>query len=251
MYGHTHSPALQQQDPDSLNDLLIPCDALDAEFQLAARASEMYPRNYHAWLHRYICVQCLISRALDGTSGALDALHSEFKASQRWVELHVSDHTAVHYLSRLVSSLDESNIQIPLSPSPSPDVSRTPATTVVAAEDHPMLSHALSLISAYPKHESLWSYLRLAFTTLRGPSPHHVQCIMDFTFSLCDEEYPGDNSAGPIPAKALVHPILAPGRVENVSEIRKHALHLFIWARLWVRPVPCLFARVLMSPPPY
>jgi protein prenyltransferase alpha subunit repeat containing protein 1 len=137
------------------SDLLyIPHNAFQKEFSLIGRSCEIYPRNYYAWTHWGFCINSLCARlranstASDDRQQLADVLVQEVLRLRRWVELHVSDHSAVHHLCRLLQEFQYHPIS---------NTSFSSSATM-----NPALSfeHALSLVNAYPSHESLWLYLR-------------------------------------------------------------------------------------------
>lgn len=130
-------------------------DDLKLEMDLVSKAAEIYPRNYHAWLHRYMCLEYPILQASYGEGSSAEFLNQELKDAMRWVELHVSDYTAINYLINLWRRLQEINIIHIFEPSFHPGMIAEPLQNL-------LVSHALSLIASYPTHESLWLYLRSA-----------------------------------------------------------------------------------------
>ncbi|KAF8578505.1 protein prenylyltransferase [Ramaria rubella] len=208
----------------------VPVNVLQAEFELVTGASEIYPRNYYAWLHRFFCAQCLISRATEGNRDAIEALFVELKSSQTWVELHASDHTAVHYLSRLVSMLQPLSISIEFPPCVPSACFYSP----LPSESATMISHALSLVASYPTHESLWLYLRLAcgMSSNRGPGD---RWIVDLVVRLNQSDRSEEGAANLYTVGSFVERMLSQCRAENLPAITKSALHLLVWTLLLVR----------------
>ncbi|KAF8516855.1 hypothetical protein BU17DRAFT_50479 [Hysterangium stoloniferum] len=213
---------------DSLNGLNIPLQDLHLEFKLVSRAAEVYPRNYHAWLHRYLCAECLITQCSNNVPEAYNLLHLELENSRRWVELHVSDHTAAHYLSRLVlmsQSLPEyhSLVQSAFVQS---NLSSYHPTSI---ESTPLVSHALTLLTAYPIHESLWSYLRLACMV-------ETQ-IAQWVFVAIIGTEVDDASKDGLPVlscSSIKGRMTANARLENLYVIQKHAFRFIVWTLLSV-----------------
>ncbi|KAJ6593531.1 hypothetical protein B0H19DRAFT_1090809 [Mycena capillaripes] len=129
----------------------IPPNTIENEFELVSRCCEAYPRNYHAWSYHHFIVQCIYvslrgSHPADSPYLALFA--GEFGKLRRWIESHVSDHSAIHQFCSMVSrlqTLDLPQYQSVLGP---------------LAELSVHFEHAMSLVTAFPSHESLWIYLR-------------------------------------------------------------------------------------------
>ncbi|KAJ7928456.1 hypothetical protein B0H13DRAFT_1967357 [Mycena leptocephala] len=86
----------------------IPPDAIENEFALISSCCETYPRNYHAWSHHHFVVQCIYV-SLRGSHPAdspyLALFTAEFLKLRRWIETHVSDHSAIHQYCNIVSRL--------------------------------------------------------------------------------------------------------------------------------------------------
>ncbi|KAJ7125075.1 hypothetical protein C8R44DRAFT_618782, partial [Mycena epipterygia] len=128
----------------------IPPDAIEGEFQLISRCCDNYPRNYHAWSHHHFVVQCIYTslRGSDPTASPyLSAFVGEFLKLRRWIETHVSDHSAMHQFCNIVS-------QLPF------DLLQYNSTLGELAQPAAHFEHAISLLTSFPSHESLWMYLR-------------------------------------------------------------------------------------------
>ncbi|KAJ6495759.1 hypothetical protein C8R47DRAFT_1116266 [Mycena vitilis] len=129
----------------------IPPDAVENEFELISKCCESYPRNYHAWTHHHFVVQCIyvsIRSCRPADFPYLAPLTGEFTRLRGWVESHVSDHSAIHHFCSLISrfqSLDLAQYHSVLGPLANLSVH---------------FEHAISLVAAFPSHESLWMYLR-------------------------------------------------------------------------------------------
>ncbi|KAJ7244162.1 hypothetical protein B0H12DRAFT_1129716 [Mycena haematopus] len=129
----------------------IPLDAVQDEFKLISKCCETYPRNYHAWSHHHFVMQCIFVSLQDShpsDSPFLALFTAEFLNLRRWIETHVSDYSAIHQFCSLVSrlqSLDFPQYRVTLGPLADPFVH---------------FEHAMSLVEAFPNHESLWMYLR-------------------------------------------------------------------------------------------
>ncbi|KAJ6497718.1 hypothetical protein C8R45DRAFT_865657 [Mycena sanguinolenta] len=129
----------------------IPADAIEAEFKLISRCCETYPRNYHAWSHHHFVMQCVYASLRDShpaDSPFLALFTAEFLNLRRWIESHVSDHSAIHQFCSLVARLQ------------SLDLTQYRSTLAPLADPAVHFEHAVSLIEAFPNHESLWMYLR-------------------------------------------------------------------------------------------
>jgi protein prenyltransferase alpha subunit repeat containing protein 1 len=120
-----------------------------SEMTLINRACELYPRNYHAWTHRTLCMRSIVR----GPQLA-DLFEEEVTFIQRWIEQHVSDASAVHHIAQ-VASLSTFKFESGLESSH--ELSDGPLSLHV---------HATSLVQSYPNHEALWTYLRFAIALL-------------------------------------------------------------------------------------
>ncbi|THH33073.1 hypothetical protein EUX98_g1159 [Antrodiella citrinella] len=150
------------EDEDTLFDYDIPVPALAQELAIAARAAETYSRNYFAWNHRGRVVDALLvivrktlaDNSPDGDLDHLEAtLEDEHAWVMKWVDLHVSDYTAVQYLRHVDTSLRTMAAEMArdgLSPSQR-----------FADLEVQILHHAHSLLRAYPHYESVWMYARI------------------------------------------------------------------------------------------
>ncbi|KAF9228395.1 protein prenylyltransferase [Gyrodon lividus] len=124
-------------------------EGLQQELSLLSRACELYPRNYFAWTHRLICMRSLLSDHLTNPSHIFDfslILDQEIAGIKRWIEHHISDYSAVHYIVTLSRDVLESkNMSL---------------QEIISEGD--MLAHSITLVQEYPGHEALWMYARTA-----------------------------------------------------------------------------------------
>ncbi|KZT72330.1 hypothetical protein DAEQUDRAFT_31418 [Daedalea quercina L-15889] len=147
---------------DSLRNIALSADSLRSEFSVATQACETYPRNYFAWAHRYLCLEALTLHACSSSPSShscRSVLLEELLFARKWVERHVSDYTAVHYLHNMhVLLLQGDNIPLPENASSALEIDRVDHRSLRAS----LYAHAKSLVAAYPEHESMWLYLRAA-----------------------------------------------------------------------------------------
>jgi protein prenyltransferase alpha subunit repeat containing protein 1 len=99
------------------------------EFQLCAKASSSYPRNYYAWTYRYWIVSSYCS-------SQTDKLLQEYNDTRRWIELNISDYSGFQYLQQLMTLL------------------------LPALNRDRHMDWVNSLVIKYPGHESLWCHKR-------------------------------------------------------------------------------------------
>lgn len=112
------------------------------EFELAKSACEIYPRNYHAWYHRFLCLQSCALQARHSVAHAA-LLEEERLFVWSWLRMHVSDHSAVNYLARFYDLLETLNT----------------ADSMKRLRDDGKIQ-TLDLLRSYPSHEAMWLLLR-------------------------------------------------------------------------------------------
>ncbi len=151
------SGSLAGDGEDSLCGLGLDSDVLSTEFAIVERACEVYPRNYHAWAHRYLCAEALATALRgDASPGLMEAWWQEKDRIREWIVRHVSDYSATQYaclLEDLERRLNASGQLITATP-----VGHTQENTPEERES--LVEHAWTLVQAYLSHESLWLYLR-------------------------------------------------------------------------------------------
>jgi hypothetical protein len=124
----------------------LPADSILKEIAIASQAATIYPRNYHSWLHRTLCIRSALQCA--GQEEAyLDLLVDEKAALMKWIDLHASDYSAAHCLVNLCVGLLSLG-----------DWKYNDKVRLVKE----IREHASDLAQRYPTHESLWLYVRLA-----------------------------------------------------------------------------------------
>lgn len=126
-----------------------PYDVWRSEMTLISRACELYPRNYHAWTHRTLCM-----RSIARDPQLADLLLNEIAFIRTWIEQHISDASAVHH-SAQVSVLNMAH-----------SASGRDRSDEQGDGTLFLHAHAASLVRCYPDHEALWTYLRFALALL-------------------------------------------------------------------------------------
>lgn len=153
---------------DRLDECSIPLDDLSQEISITTTASEVYPRNYHSWLHRQKCMRSIVAmyrRAPEkGGSPPREALAQVLRAEEfaitKWIDLNISDLTAMQYLCQLYDSMEEvgvDHMQVHL------ESEDTAEELQIQKVPFSPLDHAIDLVQRYPTHEALWYYLRAAY----------------------------------------------------------------------------------------
>ena len=190
---------------DSLHGVALPADTFRAEFAVVEKACEVYPRNYHAWAHRFLCAQSLVSLVRDDSGGCppgsdsfMEVLKEEIANIRLWIERHVSDYSAMQYYLQLADLL--------LSDPP-----LSPKLQLTSTRDS-VEQHAMELVCAYPTHEALWLYLRWSLWFAPSHLPH--------------SSVPGSGKAA---AEALTEGYLSLGGGSDCT-VRRHAA----WFAAWV-----------------
>ncbi|KAK0195751.1 hypothetical protein F5146DRAFT_1133199 [Armillaria mellea] len=137
---------LYPPNPPFLPHAQLPCALVRDELQTLAQGCESYPRNYYAWTHRSYCMQSMMDLFTTSSDPAAKAImQEEYQNLLHWVDLHVSDYSAMHYLFLLVQRFSVLQSGAP----------RLQSMNLVSLFDH-----AMSLLSSYPKHEALWMFIR-------------------------------------------------------------------------------------------
>ncbi|OJA19961.1 hypothetical protein AZE42_03728 [Rhizopogon vesiculosus] len=133
--------------PGSQNFYLASND-LSVEMNIITRACELYPRNYFGWTHRTICIQSALTSAMHPPTSDVfsEILSKEVISVTQWIESHISDYSAVHHLKSLAHFVEDSETSSLLD-----DLQRL----------LPKIGHAVTLVRAFPEHETLWMYLRV------------------------------------------------------------------------------------------
>lgn len=216
--------SLAGDDEDSLCRLALDADAWSTEFAAVDRACEVYPRNYHAWSHRYLCAEALAT-ALRGDAGPglMEAWQKEKDRIRAWIERHVSDYSAMQYACRLEDLGRE------LSPGgrPTTAIPAGHSQDSPAEEKETLVEHAWALVQAYPSHESLWLYLRGALRPTFNP-----EAVLLPESATSDRVRNG--------ARALAERFLSDGSADYGASVlpaerilvRRHAARFLAWL-LW------------------
>lgn len=166
---------------DTLDECILTPEAFAQEISLVTTANEIYPRNYHAWFHRYKCLQSLATAysSTASSSSKRESLAQVLRAEEfvvsKWIELNVSDYTAAQYLCHIYSAMEErgiDHIQMHSEGEPESNANLQPQKSPFSP-----INHALELIRRYPAHESLWYYLRTAYSAQPKDTEdlHHIQ----------------------------------------------------------------------------
>jgi protein prenyltransferase alpha subunit repeat containing protein 1 len=118
---------------------------MDTELPLIFQSCEIYPRNYYAWAHLLFCLRHIPYHRI------------KLKARlMKWIEMHVSDASAVHYLV-LVDHLPSGR------ESEGKNLGRGKSDCESQSDTQSTYDHALALVRTYPTHQALWMYLRAAY----------------------------------------------------------------------------------------
>ncbi|KAI0645285.1 hypothetical protein C8Q79DRAFT_1119992 [Trametes meyenii] len=160
-------------------------DGFRVELAVVQRACEVYPRNCHAWAHRYLCAEALAAAlAVPGGAGVGERAFAEVWREERacvrvWIERHVADYSAAQYACRLdgLEAAFRRRLGSSISKLESGDGLGVDVGAVLPevgegereGEREESCAHAWTLVRAYPAHESLWLYLRGALALALGP----------------------------------------------------------------------------------
>jgi protein prenyltransferase alpha subunit repeat containing protein 1 len=154
------------------------------EIAIVYHTCETYPRNYHAWNHWHwlfdIALSSIYCRQDEHKQQEFSRLLVDaYVELRKWTDCHPSDYTAMHQLSQCQRILDHLH------------------TTEVFTQDLPsssLVEHCLSLLTAFPTHESLWVHLRVVL----GNSEEEVrlkilqEVRMNFSWNIYAAKIIGD-----------------------------------------------------------
>jgi protein prenyltransferase alpha subunit repeat containing protein 1 len=140
-----------------------PQEVWNNELNIITRACELYPRNYHGWTHRTLCMQYAAS-----SDSGFQIVREDIAFTSQWIERHVSDASAAHHLCTLIGYMEQHNSEA--------------RQNEQFQEKDAIVTHALGLVGAYPDHEALWAYLRAALALL--PTSHITAARMEVTSAL-------------------------------------------------------------------
>jgi len=176
--GTMQSPEVQNtlshiqasSDGEISSHVLVSREVINRELSITSRACELYSRNYFAWTHRHFCMELVVHSLKSVTDPTYleemaKLVSDEITVIQLWIEQHISDSSAVHYLVTIIERFSVVGL-IGILPFALPhpenrllpnvdDIAQTGAKDLFSS-----MSHAMSLLRSYPDHESLWHYLR-------------------------------------------------------------------------------------------
>ena len=151
---HQHPP-LEHWASAEEAELLPKLDLEDIlrEIAIVYHTCETYPRNYHAWNHWHWLIDIALSSIYyhqdeHQSQGFLRLLVDAYVELRKWTDCHPSDYTAMHQLSQCQRILDHLH-------------TLEAFTQDVVVDSSSLVEHCLSLLTAFPTHESLWVYLRV------------------------------------------------------------------------------------------
>ncbi|ROT68196.1 Protein prenyltransferase alpha subunit repeat-containing protein 1 [Penaeus vannamei] len=131
---------------------------LFAELDLCTWAANKHQNNYHSWNHRLWVIQQFATYV-----GLVDVCRAEYEESHKWISVHVSEHSGLHYLQYLLDSIvslvNESKVE---------NVSEiVPYVNSVTKLYQRELDFNRDLIEEYEDHEALFCHRRFLLTRLR------------------------------------------------------------------------------------
>lgn len=130
------------------------------EVRVCRGVAERYPKNYYAWTHR----RYFLGKVMISTSTALptklDLLEEEWNdVVTSWLNLHVSDHSAVHYASQVLEIWTTQLLR-------SSSADETSSSYLLQELATKVLSELRTLLERNESHESLWILRRMVVRIL-------------------------------------------------------------------------------------
>lgn len=134
---------------------------IQGEQDTCERVAEIFPKNYYAWTHRRYLWTLLSKFEDDDKNNNTDSeqndpwtmlLNDELDRLWKWLHLHPSDHSAVHYMGQVVYMYLSS-------------ISNTASVDEVGIPDQ-IQGRVRDLIGDHGEHESIWILRRITNATL-------------------------------------------------------------------------------------
>ncbi|KAF8338186.1 uncharacterized protein EI90DRAFT_3041971 [Cantharellus anzutake] len=159
------------------------------EFTLVSRATQHYPRNYHAW-----------KIGLVGSMEYDSVVDEEYEFATKWIEGHLADTSSCNYLVKLLKRCISPN---------------SPRGYLLVSS----LNHATSLVRSYPSHEACWMYLRQVYC-LMEPNVRESWVAENRDYLMSNGTH--DAQAQQLNARGASPPTAADVAVQNAELGRVH-----------------------------
>lgn len=128
------------------------------ELDLCTWTADRKPNNYHSWNHRIWVIEKL------SLFGNIEELYrNEYQSSQEWISFHVSEHSGLHYRSKILDFIsmacERGNINLGFI-----------HPNLISVKDLYLKELKLNndLLHVYPEHESLFYHRRAILTKLQN-----------------------------------------------------------------------------------
>ena len=145
------------------------------EIDICQKIAERYPKNYYAWTHRRFLWTILMTTTTSSTM-IKDLLQKEYLTLFQWLNHHISDHSAVHYLCQVLQLLlqQQQQQQHDDGDDDDKDDNDDNDNVVLLLEiAKTSLEETKRLIKNHPNHESLWILRRMINRILLLNNGHH------------------------------------------------------------------------------
>ncbi len=184
------------------------------EINVCTSIAERYPKNYYAWTHRIFVIQTIITQIdttplyspekestnanksfhsrydKEGTNGEtmnvetikwniLKLVQNEIHFIEKWLQSHISDHSAAHYGGQVM------DIYLQLLSEINPNAKMVP-NLVNLGED--ICTNCNKLILSYPQKEVLWIWKRICGRFLIRIASHELS-VLSTTDHIQKETY--------------------------------------------------------------
>lgn len=232
--------------PDFGSNFELPLEDLRRELEVIAKACELYPRNYYAWYHRFLCLRAYCTGAVRKIhhlqndvsieekqdfrveSKTSKVISDEFAFTKRWIEQHISDYSAVNYVFQLVDLAR--HLRNDCTHYVSAEIDHHPQDTRLLKDE--LVSHAWSLLQAFPSHETLWLYTRQALDLPFSPQKDHDTLSQDISEFASSILMASTTSTQIQEHSVRTGSIQFKGNIYTISEFEsmtRNALHFLLW----------------------
>jgi hypothetical protein len=140
------------------------------EMNTCTQVAERYPKNYYAWTHRRYLWTVLLPH-IHPPDASVVVLQEEFLNICKWLQRHVSDHSAAHYGSQVLelwwvcsSSSTQFIKEVPQQQQRRHQQMISDTSSISIAQQ--ALKEVRGLVQRHPNHETMWIFRRLVVGVL-------------------------------------------------------------------------------------